>query len=151
MAAAPSLSSSMASIQEKKRKKQQQPHPKPSKNKNDVETLTLEHLKTLGHQLLSSRAHINNLPALLSVLSSPSSPLNLSLEALISLQSFFVPLVPDIPPKAPVESSGEAKDPELVYRAWLRERFDELVKSLIEIVVDSKSEDDLKVCKTREF
>lgn len=136
----PLRSSAMASsIQEKKNKKR---HQNPKKIKTS-ETLTLKELKTLGSQLLSSRAHINNLPTLLSVLS-PSSPLKFSLEALISLQSFFVPLVNEIPSKSLVDPSKE-KDPELVYKAWLRARFDEFVNSLIEIAIDSRSEEALKV------
>lgn len=40
---------------------------------------------------------------------------------------------------------SKEKDPELVYKAWLRARFDEFVNSLIEIAVDSRSEEALKV------
>ncbi|ONK71061.1 uncharacterized protein A4U43_C04F4300 [Asparagus officinalis] len=127
-----------SSIQETKKKKR---HQNPKKTKTS-ETLTLKEVKTLGSQLLSSRAHINNLPTLLSVLS-PSSPLKFSLEALISLQSFFVPLVNEIPSKTLADPSKE-KDPELVYKAWLRARFDEFVNSLIETAVDSRSEEALK-------
>lgn len=130
----------MASIEETKRKKK---HSKKPKKSTTEETGTLENLKTLGRQLLSSKTHINNLPLILSHLS-PSSPFELSLEALISLQSLFVPLAPEIPSKSSVEPIKE-KDPEVVYKAWLRGRFDDFVKSLIDIVVDPRSDEALKV------
>lgn len=127
----------MATIQDKQKKK------KKSRMAKTDETLTLKDVKTLGNQLLSSRTHLNNLPTLLSVLS-PSSPLKFSLEVVISLESFFVPLVPEIPSKTSADSSKE-KDPEAVYKAWLRARFDEFVSSLIEIAVDSRFDEALKV------
>ncbi|KAJ8511979.1 hypothetical protein OPV22_002413 [Ensete ventricosum] len=114
-------------------------------------TLALDDLKALGHQLLSSRAHINNLPVLLSFLS-PSSPVALALESLISLQSFFVPLFPEIPSSLSVPNKrsvaptddGEEKDVELVFKDWLRERFGEFLNGLIEITVSGQSVDALR-------
>ncbi|KAF6154345.1 hypothetical protein GIB67_026801 [Kingdonia uniflora] len=112
--------------------------------------LNLSDLKTLGHNLLSSRAHINNLPLLLSFIK-PSSPPQHALESLLSLQSFFTPILPDLPSssssKALLSNGNQSlskDDPELVYNTWVRSKFEELVKSLIDITVSSKSEDTLK-------
>ncbi|CAL5030386.1 unnamed protein product [Urochloa decumbens] len=107
-------------------------------------TLTLDEVKTLGCELLSSRAHLNHAPALLKLLS-PSAPLDLALEALISLQSFFVPLIPSIPSSSAAATAGDAdSDPELVFVAWLRQRFDELVAALIELSVSPHSDDAIR-------
>ncbi|XP_038972452.1 LOW QUALITY PROTEIN: glutamate receptor 3.1-like [Phoenix dactylifera] len=142
----------MASLPAKKpQQSQQKAKKKEKKRKETGDALTLEDLKTLGHQLLSSRAHINNLPILLSFLTTSSS-LDFSLESLISLQSFFVPLLPEIPSSSAISRSktvasggvGEDKDTESVFRTWLRERFDEFVNSLIEIAVSDQSADALK-------
>ncbi|KAH9694253.1 protein NUCLEOLAR COMPLEX ASSOCIATED 4 [Citrus sinensis] len=105
---------------------------------------TLEELKTLGQQLLSSRAHINNLPLLLTFVS-PSSPPQFLLESLLTLQSFFSPLLPHLPPSFPsstkrTEVSGK-DDPEFIYKTWLRSKFDELVQSLLLVFVSPQSED----------
>jgi hypothetical protein len=62
----------------------------------------LEQVKSLGRDLLSARTHLNHAPVLLMLLS-PSTRLDLAVEALISLQSFFVPLTPPYspPPRPP--------------------------------------------------
>ncbi|KAK1262123.1 hypothetical protein QJS04_geneDACA018977 [Acorus gramineus] len=120
--------------------------PKRTKRSSSSSAATLDDLKTLGRELLSSRAHINNLPIILHSLS-PSSPPDHSLEALITLQSFFTPLLPDIPSSSsPLSTSvdGGEKDPEKVYKAWLRSRFDEFVQALIDVVVSSETEDTLR-------
>ncbi|KAH7664531.1 U3 small nucleolar RNA-associated protein 19 [Dioscorea alata] len=114
-----------------------------TKTKRKGETLTLDQVKTLGNELLSSRAHVNNLPVLLSLLS-PSSPLDLALESLISLQSFFTPIIPEIPSSFAARSKSLASEEdfdgaESVYKLWLRSRFDEFVNSLIEITVSPLS------------
>lgn len=106
-------------------------------------------LKTLGNQLLSSRAHVNNLPILLKFISPSSSPHH-TLESLLSLQSFFTPLLPDLPPSSSkpslYPSLEEAKaDPEFIYRTWLRLMFDEFVKLLIHFLVSPGSKESLKV------
>lgn len=130
------------------------------------ETYTLKELKSLGSDLLSSRAHINNLPLLLSFIS-PSSPPQFVVESLLSLQSFFTPLLSQLPPSPPPPSStkrprsGEEEeddsstktktadevdgDPEVVFRAWLRSKFDEFVKLLLDVLVSQQSEDTLRV------
>ncbi|RRT44401.1 hypothetical protein B296_00055763 [Ensete ventricosum] len=134
-------------------KKRKQPQGnKERRKRRSGGTLALDDLKALGHQLLSSRAHINNLPVLLSFLS-PSSPVALALESLISLQSFFVPLFPEIPSSLSVPNKrsvaptddGEEKDVELVFKDWLRERFGEFLNGLIEITVSGQSVDALRV------
>ncbi|XP_028550319.1 nucleolar complex protein 4 homolog isoform X2 [Dendrobium catenatum] len=130
----------MASFQENRQKHH---HTKKKKDKKG-ETLTVEDLKFLGLQLLSSRAHINNLPILLSVLS-PTSSANLVLESLISLQSFFLPLLPEVPSASSLsKKTGAEEDPDAFYSSWLRARFDELVNSLIEIAVSYTSVEAIK-------
>ncbi|XP_068639743.1 protein NUCLEOLAR COMPLEX ASSOCIATED 4 [Aristolochia californica] len=108
---------------------------------------TLKELKTLGHQLLSSRSYVNNIPLLLTFLS-PSSPLEHALESLVSLQAFFIPLMPELPPsslKSQVNANDVAKeDPDMVYKIWLRSKFDQFVNLLIEIVISPQSDDALK-------
>ncbi|KMT01562.1 hypothetical protein BVRB_9g215620 [Beta vulgaris subsp. vulgaris] len=104
-------------------------------------------LKTLGHQLLSSRAHVNNLPILLTYIS-PTSPPSYIVESLISLQSFFSPIISTLPPSSSLSSSNGAatvaSDPEVVYRTWLRSKFDELVKSLIVLAVSPQCEETVR-------
>ncbi|KAM6540679.1 hypothetical protein CsatB_005126 [Cannabis sativa] len=120
----------MASVVSKKRKKN---------------TTSLSHLKTLGHDLLTSRAHINNLPTLLSFVSS-SSPPQYVLEALLSLQAFFTSVLPDLPSssKNPSSRAVSQDDPEFIYRTWLKAKFDEFVKSLIDVLVSPQSEETIK-------
>lgn len=107
----------------------------------------LKDLKTLGTQLLSSRAHINNLPLLLTFVA-PGSPPQHVLESLLTLQSFFTPIVPELPSRVSTSANLQdesKKDPELIYRTWLRSKFDEFVKSMIQVIVSTESEDTLKV------
>ncbi|KAL5213871.1 hypothetical protein ABZP36_003023 [Zizania latifolia] len=112
------------------------------KRKSKTGAVTLGEVKTLGQELLSSRAHLNHAPTLLALLS-PSAPLDLALEALISLQSFFVPLVPSIPSAA--AAVGDAgSDPELVFKSWLRKRFDELLAALVELTVSPHSDEAIR-------
>ncbi|KAF3434879.1 hypothetical protein FNV43_RR21966 [Rhamnella rubrinervis] len=123
----------MASILSKRQKKKQK-------------NTTLSHLKTLGHQLLSSRTHINNLPLLLSFVS-PTSPPQYVLESLLSLQSFFTPFLPDLPPSSSKPSfslNDSQDDPEFIFRTWLRSKFDEFVKSLIDVSLSPQSDETLK-------
>lgn len=117
------------------------------KRKKKRTTDSLSDLKTLGHQLLSSRAHINNLPLLLTFIS-PSSPPAHVLESLLSLQSFFTPLLPDLPAasSSKTPSKTQVDDPEFIYRTWLRSKFDEFVTLLIDVSVSEEAEGALKVC-----
>ncbi|TVU16009.1 hypothetical protein EJB05_39555 [Eragrostis curvula] len=114
-----------------------------TKRKSKSGTLTLEEVKSLGRELLSSRAHLNHAPVLLALVS-PSAPLDLALEALISLQSFFVPLIPSIPSAAAAAAGDASSDPELVFGSWLRQRFDELVTALVELSVSPQSDDAIR-------
>uniref|UniRef100_A0ACD5V369 Uncharacterized protein n=1 Tax=Avena sativa TaxID=4498 RepID=A0ACD5V369_AVESA len=115
------------------------------KRKSKSGALTHEKVKSLGQELLSSRAHLNHAPALLALLT-PSTPLSIALEALISLQSFFEPLLPSIPSAsaAAAAAEGESGDPDLVFGAWLRQRFDEFVAALIELSVSSQSDEAIR-------
>ncbi|KAK9756306.1 hypothetical protein RND81_01G088000 [Saponaria officinalis] len=112
----------------------------PKKNKKMKTKHTLSDLKTLGTELLSSRTHINNLPLLLSYISL-SSPPSYLLEALLSLQSFLSPLLPSL---SDANAAADVADSEVIYRRWLLAKFDELVESLMEIVVSSQCEDTLR-------
>ncbi|KAK8698743.1 hypothetical protein V6N13_114851 [Hibiscus sabdariffa] len=108
----------------------------------------LKDLKILGQQLLSSRAHINNLPILLTFIP-PSSPPQHVLESLLSLQSFFTTVLPDLPPsqsskKRPRLDDSAKEDPEFIYRTWLRSKFDEFITLLIEVLVSPDTEDALR-------
>ncbi|XP_015089168.1 nucleolar complex protein 4 homolog [Solanum pennellii] len=119
------------------------PLKKQKKNKNDK--YSLSDLKTLGHQLLSSRAHVNNLPLLLSFIT-PSTRPKYALESLLSLQSFFIPLLPQLPSSTVSSSftSDSQADPEFIYRTWVRSKFDDFVQSLLDIVICSQSDDALR-------
>ncbi|CAA7391227.1 unnamed protein product [Spirodela intermedia] len=123
---------------------------KKQRRSNEGETLTLNQLRTLGEQLLSSKAHVNNLPRLLSFLS-PSSPLQFVLESLLTLQSFFITLLPEIQSSPSPQKflalelpRKDEEDPEAVYRVWLRSRFDEFVNSLIQLAVFPRTEETIK-------
>lgn len=110
--------------------------------------MKLKELKILGQQLLSSRAHINNLPLLLGFIS-PSSPPPHVLESLLSLQSFFTTVLADLPPsqsskKRPRIDDSAKQDPEFIYRTWLRSKFDEFVTLLIEVLISPDTEDALR-------
>ncbi|XP_054786804.1 protein NUCLEOLAR COMPLEX ASSOCIATED 4 [Prosopis cineraria] len=104
---------------------------------------SLSDVKTLGLQLLSSRAHINNLPLLLSFVS-PSSPPKYVLESLLSLQSFFLPLLPDLPSSSSSPLDKSSHDPQLIYRTWIRSKFDDFINSLIEVFVSPQSDETLE-------
>ena len=137
-----------------------------SKKQKKKENYTLKELKSLGCDLLSSRAHINNLPLLLSFIS-PESPPQFVVESLLSLQSFFTPLLPQLPsssssspasstkrPRSDEEDDDDSSktesdevdgDPEVIFKAWLRSKFDEFVKVLLDVLVSQQSEDTLRV------
>ncbi|KAI4375450.1 hypothetical protein MLD38_013316 [Melastoma candidum] len=109
----------------------------------------LKDVKALGRQLLASTSHINNLPLLLPLIS-PSSPPSFALESLLSLHSFFAPL---LPLRAPPRTSGARdggvggsaeEDAESVYLAWLRSRFDEFVTALVAVAVAGDTEETLR-------
>ncbi|KAL2317253.1 hypothetical protein Fmac_031129 [Flemingia macrophylla] len=99
-------------------------------------------LKTLGNELLSSASHINNLPLLLSFVS-PSSPPHHVLESLLSLHSFFLPLLPKLPSSSATTPSGDDQS-EFIYLAWLRSKFDQFLKSLVDVLASPQSDETLK-------
>ncbi|MCD7462410.1 hypothetical protein HAX54_048496 [Datura stramonium] len=116
-----------------------------SKKQKKKDKYSLSDLKTLGHQLLSSRAHVNNLPLLLSFIT-PSTRPKYALESLLSLQSFFTPLLPQLPSSALSSSfsSDSQGDPEFIYRTWVRSKFDVFVQSLLDIAICSQSDEALR-------
>ncbi|KAL9332891.1 hypothetical protein Peur_073030 [Populus x canadensis] len=122
------------------------PPPNPINKPRNPKKHSLKDLKTLGHQLLSSRTHINNLPLLLTYIS-PSFPPQHVLESLLSLHSFFSPILPDLPSssRSPTHNKdNDEPDADVIYKTWLRSKFDEFVKSLVDVAVSPKAEDALK-------
>ncbi|XP_047966701.1 protein NUCLEOLAR COMPLEX ASSOCIATED 4-like isoform X2 [Salvia hispanica] len=111
------------------------------KQKRKRKKHTLSELKTMGQQLLTSRAHVNNLPLLLSCIT-PNSPPPHALESLLSLQSFFTPLIPNLPSSS--KHPDADPDPEFIYLTWLRSKFDELTQCLIDLVSSSQSDGALR-------
>ncbi|XP_021753241.1 nucleolar complex protein 4 homolog B-like isoform X2 [Chenopodium quinoa] len=101
----------------------------------------LDHVQQLGQQLLSSKAHTNNLHLLLTYIS-PSSPPSLVVESLLSLQSFFHLHISTLPASSNgAAANSAASDPDVIYRTWLRSKFDDLVKSLLHIAVSPLSDE----------
>lgn len=116
-----------------------------SEKKKSKAKRTLQEVKTLGQQLLSSRTHINNLPLLLSFVS-PNFPPQYVLESLLSLQSFFTTLLPSLPSSfKSTKTTSEEDDAELIYRTWLRSKFDDLVRSLIDLLLSEQVDEALRV------
>ncbi|KAL1541204.1 protein NUCLEOLAR COMPLEX ASSOCIATED 4-like isoform X2 [Salvia divinorum] len=114
------------------------------KKQKKREKHSLSELKTMGQQLLTSRAHVNNLPLLVTFIN-PNSPPQYALESLLSLQSFFTPLIPKLPSSSSrLPDSDPNPDPELIYLTWLRSKFDELTHCLIDLVVSSQSDGALR-------
>lgn len=138
------LSRASLPVDMEKPRKSEKLHSKPKK-KEKVK-VKVKDLRTLGEQLLTSRAHINNLPILLTYIT-PNSPPQHALQSLLPLQAFFTPLLPKLPPVSTSTSSNSDPDPdpEFIYLTWLRSKFDDLVRSLIELLVSSQSEDALRV------
>lgn len=117
---------------------------KKKKSKNTKHTLP--EVKKLGIELLSSTTHINNLPILISIIDNPSSPPHFLLESLLSLQSFFTPLLPTIPSSSSSSKKTLTHDSaDFIYLTWLRSKFDQLAQSLIELSISQSCEATLKV------
>lgn len=131
----------MASIAAVVPKKQKM---KKMKRKQEYKIKNLWELKTLGQQLLSSRSHINNLPRLLNYVK-PTSPPHYALESVLSLHSFFTPLLPDLPPSASSSGPSHQASSEFIYFTWLRSNFDRFVASLLSIAISSQCDQTLRV------
>ncbi|WJX58690.1 hypothetical protein P8452_44119 [Trifolium repens] len=118
---------------------------KSNKKNKTTKQHTVSELKTLGKQLLSSAKHINNLPILLTYVS-PSSPTPQHvLESLLSIHSYFIPLLPQLPSStATATASDEGDKSEFIHLTWQRSKFDEFLKSLIDVLVSDKSDEILK-------
>ncbi|CAI9288422.1 unnamed protein product [Lactuca saligna] len=124
------VSLSMASIQSSSKKRKNKGLGDNNKRKKKHQDLS--DVRKLGEQLLSSRAHINNLPLLLNFLDLKSSyPREFLLESLLSLQSFFTPLLPQLPSS----SAKPTEDPESIYQTWVRSKFDDFVQCLIQLAL----------------
>ncbi|KAJ9550250.1 hypothetical protein OSB04_014295, partial [Centaurea solstitialis] len=129
----------MASIQQSSRKRKNKGLGENNKRKKKHQDLS--DVRKLGQQLLSSRAHINNLPVLLSFLNpltTASNPPEFLLESLLSLQSFFTPLLSQLPSS----SAKPTEDPESIYWTWVRSKFDEFVQCLIQLSVSSTTSEE---------
>ncbi|KAL4572785.1 hypothetical protein LXL04_019570 [Taraxacum kok-saghyz] len=121
----------MSSIQSSSRKRKNKGSGDNSNRKKKPQQ-DLSDVRKLGEQLLSSRAHINNLPLLLNFLDPKSSyPREFLLESILSLQSFFTPLLSQLPSS----SSKPTEDPESIYHTWVRSKFDEFVQCLIQLAL----------------
>ncbi|KAL0399668.1 UNVERIFIED_CONTAM: DNA replication licensing factor MCM6 [Sesamum radiatum] len=94
----------------KKQKSEKPLLPKTKKQKREKRSLS--DLRTLGEQLLTSRAHINNLPILLTFIN-PDSPPQYALESLLSLQSFFTPILRNSPLPLPPHARTPTLTPNL--------------------------------------
>ncbi|KAH1042721.1 hypothetical protein GYH30_024841, partial [Glycine max] len=89
-------------------------------------------LKTLGNQLLPTFV-------------SPSSPPHHVLESLLSLHSYFLPLLPKLPsPSASAAPSVVGDQSEFSYLSWLRSKFDEFLKSLLDVLASPQGDETLK-------
>ncbi|CDY52596.1 BnaCnng22750D [Brassica napus] len=75
---------------------------------------------------------------------SPSSPPQFVVESLLSLQSFFTPLLSQLPSTSSSSTKRPHEDPEVIFKAWLRSKFDEFVKLLLDVLVSQQSEDTLR-------
>ncbi|KAG6403683.1 hypothetical protein SASPL_135911 [Salvia splendens] len=102
----------MASVASEKKQKKRNKH-------------SLSELKAMGQQLLTSRAHVNNLPLLLTIIN-PNSPPQYALGSLLSLQSFFTSLIPKLSSSSSSHPDSDPNpDPEFIYLTWLRSKFNQ--------------------------
>ncbi|KAG6403677.1 hypothetical protein SASPL_135905 [Salvia splendens] len=107
-----SFTSPTASVASEKKQKKRNKH-------------SLSELKAMGQQLQTSRAHVNNLPLLLTIIN-PNSPRQYALESLLSLQSFFTPLIPMLSSSSSSHPDSDPNsDPEFIYLTWLRSKFNQ--------------------------
>jgi len=104
---------------------------------------SITEIKILGHELLSSASHINNLPLLLTFIS-PSSPPHHILESILSLHSFFLPLLPQLPSATATSTASDSDQSEFIYLTWLRSKFDEFLKLLIDVLIADECDETIK-------
>ncbi|KAG6403684.1 hypothetical protein SASPL_135912 [Salvia splendens] len=119
----------MASIASEKKQKKRNKHTMASvaseKKQKKRNKHSLSELKAMGQQLLTSRAHVNNLPLLLTIINSNSPP-QYALGSLLSLQSFFTPLIPKLSSSSSSHPDSDPNpDPEFIYLTWLRSKFNQ--------------------------
>eukprot|EP00250_Pteridium_aquilinum_P005255 c15379_g1_i1 orf=41-1993(+) len=122
--------------------------------------MSVQAVKRLGEELLTSKAHINNAPSLLSLLSkaleSPtSSSEDCLLQALLSLQAFFSPLLSsgELSPQAFENAqhtlqnkTGEhAHQAQAVYHAWLWDKYSEFLDVLLKFMVSPATSSSVQV------
>ncbi|KAH1042725.1 hypothetical protein GYH30_024845 [Glycine max] len=89
-------------------------------------------LKTIGNQLLLTFV-------------SPSSPPHHVLESLFSHHSFFLPLLPKLPSSSAFAAPSVVDDQsEFIYLSWLHSKFDEFLKSLLDVLTTPQGDETLK-------
>lgn len=144
-------SSQQQMMMTKKKRQKEQQQQMMTKRKKKEQQLSLAELKTLGEQLLSSRSHINNLPRLLNFIKHPREDLHpaYALESLLSLQSFFTPLLPDLSAscsRSSISSSDASTTAaaHLIYLTWLRSKFDDFLQALFSISTSAFSDTTLR-------
>ncbi|BFI23924.1 U3 small nucleolar RNA-associated protein 19 [Marchantia polymorpha subsp. ruderalis] len=102
----------------------------------------LEETKQLGSDLLTSRSHVNNAPALLSTLSNAKHPSPPRAEALRSLQAFFVSLLRAGKLESgarSVEAAKDGEEPEAVYRMWVWSKYQEFRKTVFRMITEESA------------
>ncbi|KAG4954708.1 hypothetical protein JHK87_040302 [Glycine soja] len=105
-----------------------------SSKEEEKERYGVAELKTLGNQLFFFASHINNLLLLLTFVSLSSPPHHV-LESLLSLHSFFLPLLPKLPSSSAAAAPSTVDDQfEFIYFSWLRSKFEEFLKSLLNVL-----------------
>ncbi|XP_024540832.1 uncharacterized protein LOC112349882 [Selaginella moellendorffii] len=105
--------------------------------------MKVEEVRALGSALLVSRATVNNCSTLLSIVSAfckrgagSSSSVECVLEAVRCLQAFSLPILSSQGVLGKPQSDGDGS--EAIYRAWLKDKFEELIELLIAIVVGTE-------------
>ncbi|XP_024539738.1 nucleolar complex protein 4 homolog [Selaginella moellendorffii] len=108
--------------------------------------MKVEEVRALGSALLVSRANVNNCSTLLSIVSAfckrgagSSSSVECVLEAVRCLQAFFLPILSSQGVLGKPQSDGDGSETaEAIYRAWLKDKFEELIELLIAIVAGTE-------------
>ena len=133
------------------------------KKKSHNALLSLESIQRLGEELRGSKAHINNAAILLSLLlkatddEEDSVSTQSLLQALISLQTFFVSLFgkgelsleiyEEAKKRLREEGDGKEKDQaQAIYQTWIWEKYNELIDALLRIIISPSLDSSLQVC-----